>query len=156
MRKILLLCFMIFMVGFIFAKEATPEKVSDFKLSSLKGEAVSLSYYIKDKDVSFIVFFTTWCPWCAKQLEAFEEMANSNSGNVQYLAIGFDNDPKKIISKIKSLGVTYPALVGNDKIAEYFNISGIPVTVVVDKKGNKIDQVVGFREKSYFLKYLPK
>jgi thiol-disulfide isomerase/thioredoxin len=156
MRKILLIGFYILMFSFIFGKEVSTEKVPDFILSSLKGESVALSYYTKDKDVSFLVFFTTWCPWCAKQMEAFEEMAQDTSANVQFLAIGFDNEAKKVVSKVKSLGITYPVVIGTSAIAQYFNVSSIPVTVVIDKKGNVIDQVVGFRDKKYFINYLAK
>lgn len=154
MKKIILLSFMVLMFSFIFGKEVASERVPDFTLSSLKGEAVSLSYYTNDKDVSFLVFFTTWCPWCAKQMETFEEMSLDTSANVQFLAIGFDNEAKKVVNKTKSLGITYPVVIGNSKIAQYFNVSSIPVTIVIDKKGNVIDQVVGFRDKKYFINYL--
>lgn len=155
MRKVLLIGVYILLFSFIFGKEVSAEKVPDFILSSLKGESVALSYYTKDKDVSFLVFFTTWCPWCAKQMEAFEEMSQDTSVNVQFLAIGFDNEAKKVVSKVKSLGITYPVVIGTSAIAQYFNVSSIPVTVVIDKKGNVIDQVVGFRDKKYFINYLP-
>ncbi|MDD4526510.1 MAG: TlpA disulfide reductase family protein [Candidatus Margulisbacteria bacterium] len=152
MKKLVLLSLIVLMFSYAFGKEV--EKVPDFSLNALDGKAVSLSYYTSDKDVSFLVFFTTWCPWCSKQMETFEEMFQENSTKNQFLAIGFDNDVKKIKSKMKSLGITYPVVVGNNKIAGYFNVSGIPVTVVIDKSGKVTDQVVGFRDKKYFVNYL--
>ncbi len=154
MRKILLLGVFVLMFGFVFAKDDISARVPDFKLSSLKGESVSLNYYTKNKDVSFLVFFTTWCPWCSRQMETFELMAQDTSANVVFLAIGLENEPKKVANKINSLGITYPVVLGNSAIAEYFNVSSIPVTVVIDKAGKKIDQVVGYRDKKYFSKYL--
>lgn len=148
--SLLMFCFML---GQEVGKQ---EVVPDFKLNSLNGDSVMLSSYTQKKDVSFLVFFTTWCPWCTKQMETFQEMSGEVSSNVLFLAIGFESDSKKISNKISNLGVTYPVVLGNNAIAKYFNISGIPVTVVLDGQGNKLDQVVGFRPKEYFRTYLSK
>ncbi len=152
MKKIILFAIVLSMLGLNFAKES--EKVPNFLLNSLSGQVVSLDSYTANKDVSFLVFFTSWCPWCTKQLETFQEMSKETSAKVQYVAIGFDNDKKKVIGKINSIGVTFPVVMGTSEISEYFKVSGIPVTVVVDKKGKVIDQVVGFRDKKYFSKFI--
>lgn len=143
------------MFSFIFGQEIVDKQiVPDFTFKSITGEEVTLSKYTSDKDVTFLVFFTTWCPWCTKQMEVFEKMSYENSKNISFVAITIEDDVKKISNKIKSIGVTFPVVLGGSDIAQFFKISGIPVTVILNSKREKIEQIIGFRDNGYFKNYL--
>ncbi len=96
MKKLLIIMLMLFSLGVVFAEISTKDEIiPDFMLSELSGEEVALSTYVEGKDISYLVFFTTWCPWCSKQLEAFQGMSEEVSSNVGFVAIGFDKSTKK-------------------------------------------------------------
>jgi peroxiredoxin len=147
-----ILIFLFLNTQWVFSSEIIP----DFSLETLKNEKVSLNNYLKNNDYSFVVFFTTWCPWCTKQLELFESLKEEVSANVSFIGISLDNNPLKVLRKINDAKVTYPVLIGGAEIASYFNVSGIPVTVLIDSKGNHLEQFVGFRDKKSILENIYK
>lgn len=127
-------------------------KAPDFALKSFDGKIVKLSDY-KGK-VVIIDFWATWCPPCRKGIPDLISIQNDYKNDVVIIGISLDGEKtlKDVPGFVKSYGINYPIVYGDDKVvAAYGGIEGIPTAFVVDKKGNVVDKHVGLVPKDTYV-----
>jgi thiol-disulfide isomerase/thioredoxin len=98
----------------------------------------------KDGELSegatLVVFWEVWCPHCKREVPELEATYNEYKGKglkvVGYTRITKSSTPEKVEEFLKENKVTYPIAKENGKIAELFNVSGIPAAALV--KNGKI------------------
>jgi peroxiredoxin len=128
------------------------DKAPDFALKSIDGKTVKLSDY-KGK-VIIIDFWATWCPPCRKGIPDLISIQNDFKDDVVIIGISLDAEKtlKDVPGFIKTYGINYPIVYGDDKVvAAYGGIEGIPTAFVVDKKGNIVDKHVGLVSKDTYV-----
>lgn len=115
----------------------------DFSLLDLSGKSVSLKNF-KGKYV-LIDFWASWCHPCMEELPHFIKLqADYKDKNVAFLAVSLDQDKEvwKELVKGKPLDHVY-AENGTDpnvvNIGISYQVTAIPLTVLIDTKGNFID-----------------
>lgn len=127
-------------------KKVTP--ASDFTLVDQYGNKHTLSDY-KGK-VVFLNFWATWCPPCNLEMpdiETLYEEFNKNKGDVIFLGVANpkskDNmntrevDKDGVIAFLKQKKFTFPVVFDETgEIYNKYNISALPTTFMIDKKGN--------------------
>ncbi len=120
-----------------------------FTLLDLNGKSVSLSDF-KGK-VVILNFWATWCPPCKKEIPDFIDLQTQyGSKGVQIVGIALDQ-PDKVRAFAQQNGLNYSVLLGDQETAlKYGGITGIPTTVVIDRKGKIVSQFEGFRPRSVF------
>ena len=131
---------------------ADPDAVPapDFTLHDQYGEEHTLSDY-RGK-VVFLNFWTTWCPWCVKEMpdiEALYHELGENEGDVAIFGMGAPSthdtaDEAGIAAFLEENGYTYPTLM--DPTGELFGIYGIssfPTTWVIRPDGSILGYVPG-------------
>ena len=120
-----------------------------FTLNDLNGNSVSLSDF-KGK-VVILNFWATWCPPCKKEIPDFIDLQTQyGSKGVQIVGIALDQ-PDKVRAFAQQNGLNYSVLLGDQEIAvKYGGITGIPTTIVIDRKGKIVSQFEGFRPRSVF------
>ena len=98
-----------------------------------------------------VSFWATWCPPCKNELALYNTRFENwkKNYNVDFLAVSVDEgltaDALKKFATDK--GWKFKVLYDNKGVASpQFNITSIPMLLVVDKKGNIIDKHVGFRQ----------
>jgi cytochrome c biogenesis protein CcmG/thiol:disulfide interchange protein DsbE len=127
-------------------------KAPDFALKSSDGKTIKLSDY-KGK-VVIIDFWATWCPPCRKGIPDLISIQNDYKNDVVIIGISLDSEKtlKDVPGFIKSYGINYPIVFGDDKVtAAYGGIDGIPTAFIVDKKGNIVDKHVGLVSKDTYV-----
>ena len=143
MNKILLRFVLFVLVGFyVFnIKVVGEEEVNinteaiDFTLEDLEGNNVALKNFQGRPILLF--FWATWCPHCQKitpQLIALKQKLSDQ--DFEILAINFKEGRDKLKRFAQNQGINYKILL--DKKGEVFslyNIPGVPVVIVVDRKG---------------------
>ncbi|MEO0116762.1 MAG: TlpA disulfide reductase family protein [candidate division WOR-3 bacterium] len=142
-KKILLFFFLLFIFCGLKEKSLL-EPSKDFTLPTLAGENITLSK-LKGK-VVLLDFWATWCPPCRRAIpelvKIYEEYKNRN-----FLVLGIGLDEKTDLLKVQEeLNITYPILIGNDKVAKQYEIEAIPTLILLDKKGKTQLRKVGFSE----------
>ncbi|MEI7640380.1 MAG: TlpA disulfide reductase family protein [bacterium] len=122
----------------------------DFSLIEVNtGKRIKLSDY-RGKIV-ILDFWATWCPPCKAEIPAFVKLQDKyrNDGLV-ILGVALD-DETRVKNFYKQNNMNYPVVLGNREVAnQYGGIQGIPTTFVIDKKGNKAREYVGYRPDTVF------
>ena len=107
-----------------------------FELTNLEGAKVHPSDF-KDK-VLLVNFWATWCAPCIVEIPWFIDFQKKyGPQGLQIIGISLDETgAKDVVPFVKKHNMTYPILLGDDKVAEQFGgILGLPTTFIVDKNG---------------------
>jgi thiol-disulfide isomerase/thioredoxin len=122
---------------------AAATQVLDFTLSSLKGEPLKM-VSLKGK-VVVLDFWATWCGPCRVQHPLYEQVKQKfhHREDVVFLSINTDEDHEVVEPFLKANGwkVT-PYFEGG--LSRTLQISSIPTTVILDKKGAIFSRMNGF------------
>ena len=128
---------------------------ADFTLKDvLQGQDYTLSQF-KGK-VVMINFFTFFCGPCREEMPDLNKIyqENKDKGFVT-LGIALSSDPTQIRFLVKQLGLTYPVLIGNDKVSDaYGSVVVVPTTFIIDKQGSITQKIEGTRKKEEFEKMI--
>jgi cytochrome c biogenesis protein CcmG/thiol:disulfide interchange protein DsbE len=131
---------LIVMAAIILSGASLPAQESqvapNFKLQDIYGNTVVLSNY-KDKQTVLLLFWTTWCPFCRKQLKLVnEKYAELASDGTEVLAINIGEPVDRVADFVKSYNLTFRVLLDeHTNVAEAYELLGIPTYIIIDKKG---------------------
>jgi peroxiredoxin len=106
----------------------------DFTLQDMSGKNISLKDF-KGKNV-LLIFTTTWCPYCKREVPEVNEMSNKYKGKLEILAIDMNESKTKVESFIKKYKVTYTTLLDTEAtVARNYGIRGVPTKILVGPDG---------------------
>lgn len=116
----------------------------EFVLPDLDGNEVTLADY-KGK-VVVLDLWATWCPPCRQEIpflvSLYEEYKDQG---LVVVGIGLDQGGASVIAPfVEQNEVTYPILVGGQDVSVSYNVSGIPMTLMIDRDGRVASKDVGF------------
>lgn len=104
------------------------------RLESLKGKVVILD------------FWTTWCPPCRRAIPHLITLYDKyHDRGLEILGIS-DEDETTLRNFRSSQGIPYPILLGSNEIARQFEVTAIPKTYFIDRKGKVRKIQVGFAD----------
>jgi len=108
------------------------------------GQKVAMEQF-KGK-VLFINFWASWCPPCKEEMPSLEALHRELRSDSRFamLTILYNDDPINAIDYMKANGYTFPVVTDHDGIsAKRYNVTGVPETYVIDKKGTLRKRVIG-------------
>ncbi len=135
---ILLFSFMSFMLLPFSSVNAAPLNVggtaADWELQAKDGS--SLQYYADSEDkVSVIIFWSTWCPYCATLMPQLEIVYRKyrNKGVKFYAIDAYEDGVIDPIEYFDKKGFTYTMLMDGDDVGTQYGVKGTPAVYVVGK-----------------------
>lgn len=107
-----------------------------FELEDIQKNRISLTDY-KDKQPVLLFFWTTWCPFCRKELLALNEgYSQLRKDGVAVVAINVGESAQKVSSYIKKNPLMFGIFLDKDtETANSYGIFGVPTYILIDKKG---------------------
>jgi len=107
-----------------------------FDLPSRDGKDVSLAQY--KGDVVMINFWASWCGPCRQEMPLLEDIYKKyNKLGFTLIGVNVEPDSKAADDWLKATPVTFPVGYDKDsKVSQMFKVSGMPTTVIIDRKGN--------------------
>lgn len=122
------------------ASTAEGSTISDFTQQTLDGSDISLMEEIKKNKVTIIDFWASWCGPCRQEMpfmiQLYDEYQPKGLGIV---GISLDNDKNEWQRATDAMGMKWPQMSDlqgwENEIAQSFNVTSIPHTVVVDQQG---------------------
>ena len=114
---------------------------AEFGLKDLKGNTVELSSF-KNKQSLLLVFWTTWCPFCQRELNELNSRLEAFSKEgVELLAINLGEQVYKVDNFVKANNINLKVLVSPDgAIADDYKVVGVPTYALVNKNGEIVFQ----------------
>jgi len=122
-----------------------------WELKDLNGNSVKLSDF-KGK-VIVLDFWATWCPPCREEIPNFIALQEKyRKQGLVVIGVSLDEGgPAVVTSFVKAHKVNYPIVLGDVDVAEqYDSTGGIPITVVIDRKGNIVSKHLGLTAPEVF------
>lgn len=98
-------------------------------------------------DVVLVSFFATWCPPCVQEVPGFIQLTNDFAEeNFTLLAVSVDQGGEKVVTEfIQKHGINYTVALSNQNILQDFGgVYGIPVSFLVNKKGDVVKRYTGY------------
>ena len=103
--------------------------------------------------ITLLHFWVHWCPHCrsdAPEIQALYDKFRDNP-NVQMLTVNLDDERAKLDQFVKEHQVTYPVISSSEQAAapggvnlpELYEVSGFPVTYLIDAQGTIRHKVSG-------------
>ncbi|PCJ19903.1 MAG: hypothetical protein COB02_06880 [Candidatus Cloacimonadota bacterium] len=148
MTKLILLT--ILMMGFQsinFAMDVTEQvgqKFVDFSFYDLNGDAIESDILRKDK-IMVLKIGQLSCPICSEVLHDLGKIDKEyQKKGVAFLDVSFDTDISALKAHSKEHDVDFPTLMDEEgALANYYDISPIPVTIFATKEGKIYRYVIG-------------
>ncbi len=100
--------------------------------------------------VILVDVWATWCPPCRKSLPEVAELQKTGGDGYVVLPISVDRggwaDVKPFLAQNPQLGLTAFVPDGAKALAAFGEISGIPTTLIIDRKGRLVQRWSGYGE----------
>jgi len=113
---------------------------SKWELTDSQGKISTFADF--ENKVILLNFWATWCPPCIGEMPSMEELYSEYKDRVVFLFISNEH-PDKVNSFIKRKGFDIPVYFSKQTPPKEFYSSSVPVTYVVDKKGNIVLKKTG-------------
>jgi thiol-disulfide isomerase/thioredoxin len=109
---------------------------AEFTLPARTGETVTLSS-LKGQ-VVLINFWATWCGPCRKEMPLLEQIQKKYAPlGFTLLGVNVEEDTAMMDTFLKDVPVTFPILLDPaNGVSKLYDVSAMPSTVIVDRKGN--------------------
>ena len=124
--------------------------ILDFTVNDLNGNEVKFSQY-RGK-VVLLNIWATWCPPCVKEIPDLNELHHAyKDKDVVILGVSVDakiDDVKQALNS--NIKIDYPVWFANQDFIKQFQVTSIPHTLIVDKKGMVVQQMLGMQSKETF------
>lgn len=121
------------------ANNAVPKQAVDFTLPDLAGNPHNLNEYLQKGPV-MLVFFTTWCPYCKKEIPALKQVYREyGSKGLQLVAInaGLADSLENAKRYALQHRLPYAVLYDMDGItAGKYGVRAVPKIVYIQQDGN--------------------
>lgn len=145
MKKLIVVATIILMSLTLVASAAlakAPLVAPDFTLQDTHQDEITLSSYKKDNKPVLLFFWTTWCPFCQKELPVLKDMYSGLvKDGVEVLSINIGEDPNKVIDFVKPYRLPFRVLLDKDTTASNaYKLVGVPSYVLVGKNGDIVFQ----------------
>ena len=82
-----------------------------------------------------VLFWTTWCPSCKQEIPEMELLNRSHGDRMNIITISLDENVAALDKFFEKGKLDLPVYVGDQALAEKFNVSAIPTLVIFNKEG---------------------
>ncbi|RLD28011.1 MAG: TlpA family protein disulfide reductase [Bacteroidetes bacterium] len=105
----------------------------NWQLEDLDGK--TFDYASTKNKVVLINFWATWCAPCIAEMPSLEKLYHDYNDKIIFLFVS-NEDEEKISMFLEKHNYSFKAYKAISEYPENFNVSSIPRTFLIDKKGN--------------------
>jgi peroxiredoxin len=119
----------------VLANVDTNSVAPDFTLNAQGGKSVELTQF--KGQVVMLNFWASWCGPCRQEMPLLDSIYKKYSKlGFTMIGVNVEPDSKAANDWLKQTPVSFPILYDTDsKVSKLYGVSGMPSTVIVDRKG---------------------
>ena len=117
---------------------AEGQKFTDFEVKAEDGAAQKLSDFVGKGKVTVVDFWASWCPPCRAEIPKLQALKAKYGDKFDVLGVAVWDNPDDTRKAISELEITWPVIVGTQKLTEptdLYGIKGIPHVIVFGPDG---------------------
>jgi cytochrome c biogenesis protein CcmG/thiol:disulfide interchange protein DsbE len=127
------------------APVAAGNQAANFKLEALDGHTVSLES-LRGK-VIFLNVWATWCEPCREEMPSMQTLYEDFKSNKDFVMLAVSQDTKgrsAVAPYVEKNGYHFTILLDpENKISSSYDMSGVPETFIIDRKGQIVAHHLG-------------
>lgn len=126
-------------------KPPSSPSAPDFTLKTLNDHEINLSG-LRGK-VVLLDFWATWCAPCRESIPHLVDLYKKfHDQGFELIGMSMDKsgDVEIVRRFVQSMDIPYPIIITPDEVTKKYKVTGLPTTVLIDRKGNIRDKMVGF------------
>jgi cytochrome c biogenesis protein CcmG/thiol:disulfide interchange protein DsbE len=122
----------------------------NFTLTDTTGQPLALSAY-KGK-VVLLDFWATWCGGCKVEIPWYVEFDRKyRDKGLAVIGVSMDRGGMKIVKPfLVQKKIEYPVVIGNEELAKQYNLTSMPMTLLIDREGKIALSHTGIVDKDDF------
>ena len=126
------------------------DSASDFSLTATSGKTVTMSYFRGVRPV-LLFFWTTWCPYCVRQMKMLNEKYEKMSAEgIEVIPINVGESEEKVLRFLSRNRISIPSFLdGYGTVSDTYRLIGVPTYILVDREGRILLQTNEFPYKEY-------
>ncbi len=115
--------------------ETQRKTAPDFSLLDAKGQPVTLSAYTGK--VVLLGFWATWCGGCKVEIPWYVEFDKRyRAQGLAVIGVSTDEQGMAIVKPfLAQKQIEYPVVIGTDELAKQYNLTSMPMTLLIDRAG---------------------
>ena len=117
---------------------AEGQKFTDFEVIAQDGAKQKLSDYAGKGKVVVVDFWASWCPPCRAEIPKLQALKAKYGDKFDVLGVAVWDNPDDTRKAIEELKITWPVIIGTQKLTEptdIYGIKGIPHIIVFGPDG---------------------
>jgi peroxiredoxin len=124
---------------------AAGDRAANFTLDALDGHKISLTDF--HGKVVFLNIWATWCGPCREEMPSMETLYDELKGNKDFVMLAVSQDSKgrtAVAPYVQKNGYHFTILLDPDnKVGESYDVSGVPETFIIDRRGRIVAHHMG-------------
>ncbi len=117
-----------------------PDNAPSWTLASIEGGEVSLSDF--EGQTVVLNFWATWCGPCRMEIPEFREFVTKYP-DTPLVGIAVDGTRSQLKQFAQQNNMNYPILMADVSVQQQYNVSTLPMTVIVGPDGKIMDTHIG-------------
>jgi len=107
----------------------------DFALPDSNGDSIRLSEY-KGK-VVLLDFWATWCTGCKQEIPWYMEFVTKyEHSGLAVIGVSTDREGWTIVKPfMREMQMNYPVVLGDENLTKRYNLTAMPLTLLIDREG---------------------
>jgi thiol-disulfide isomerase/thioredoxin len=116
----------------------------DFTFRTLDGQEITLAK-LKGK-VILLDFWATWCSPCRESIPHLIQLYKTyQKKGLEVIGINMDRgDTETVRHFAMSMDILYPVVITSNDVERNYGVTGLPTTILIDKKGRIREKFRGF------------
>ena len=120
------------------AVTAEGQKFTDFEVIAEDGAKQKLSDHVGKGKVTLVDFWASWCPPCRAEIPKLQTLKAKYGDRFDVVGIAVWDTPDDTRKAIEELKITWPVIIGTQKLTEptdLYGIKGIPHIIIFGADG---------------------
>jgi len=126
----------------------------DFTLIDATGKPLNLSAY--RGQVVLLDFWATWCHGCKTELPWYVEFDKQfHNHGLTVIGVSMDDEGMKVVKPfLEKNGIQYPVVIGTEALSAKYQLTGMPMTLLLDRQGRIALSHTGVVDKANFKSHI--